>query len=347
MENEAETVDEGKLVAEASLINGPSRAAILLMAMGEDNAANVLQHMDPGEVQTIGEAMTDIGSVTQSQIGTTLDNFIQKIEKESTIGVAPRNYLTVMLERALGKDRAIAVMSQINKDSIAPALDSLKWMPNYVVAKLIRNEHPQFIAIVLSYLNREKAATVLEELPEEKKTDVIIRVSKLETVHPGALKEIDAILEKRFDESFEMELQGAGGIKTVAEILNEVSTDQENAIMESLSQIDAELADNIREKMFVFENLLSIDDRGIQTLLRDIPSDVLVKALKGSSQEVRAKIFKNISSRAAALLEDDLEASGPMKLADVEEAQKEILVVAQQLAEDGRISLGGKGDDFV
>jgi len=339
--------DSDKPVDRAPALSGPSNAAILLMAMGEENAANVLQHMGPEEVWAIGEAMTGISGVTQDQIGVTLEAFIGKVEADSSIGAEPSNYLGLMLERALGKERALGVMSQINKDSIAPALDCLKWIPNHVVAKMIKDEHPQFIAIVLSYLNREKAAAVLEELPDERKTDIILRVSRLETVHPKALKEIDVILEKRFGQSFESELAGAGGIKTVAEILNGVSTDQENAIMESLNEIDSELATIIREKMFVFENLLTIDDRGIQALLRDIGGDVLTKALKGAGQEVRSKIFKNISSRAAALLQDDLDASGPMRLADVEEAQKEILTVAQQLAEEGKISLGGKGDDFV
>ena len=187
---------------------------------------------------------------------------------------------------------------------------------------------------------------MLQALPQQKKADIVIRVSRLETVQPRALKEIDEILEKRFGQSFESELAGAGGIKTVAEILNGVSSDEEAAIMEELNAIDEDLATTIRDNMFVFENLLNVDDRGIQMLLRDVGSDVLVKALKGAGEEVRAKIFRNLSSRAAVLLRDDLDASGPMKLAEVEDAQKEILTIAEQMAEDGKISLG-KGDDFV
>jgi len=346
MSSEAD-VAEPKGVSGEETTCGPSNAAILLMAMGEENAASVLQHMQPDEVQAIGAAMTEIGTVTQTDISATLDSFIKKIEKESSIGISPSTYLNRMLERALGKERAIATMSQINKDSIAPALDALKWMPDNVVAKLILDEHPQFIAIVLSYLDRDKAATVLESLPDNDKVDIVVRLSRLEKVHPVALKEIDAILEKRVGESFSMELDGAGGIKTVAEILNGVSTEIETEILESLADIDKDLSDSIRENMFVFENLLNIDDRGIQSLLRDIPSDTLVRALKGANGEVKTKIFKNMSSRAATLLEDDLDAKGPMRLVEVEEAQKEILTVAMTLAEEGKINLGGKSDDFV
>ncbi|MBX2886887.1 MAG: flagellar motor switch protein FliG [Granulosicoccus sp.] len=347
MAEAAEKAENSGAGDSAGSIHGSSSAAILLMAMGEDNAANVLKYMEPTDVQAIGEAMNAIGSISQDQIGSTLDNFIQKIEKESSIGVAPGSYLQDMLERALGKERALSVMAQIDKDSIAPALDSLKWMPDSIVAKLISDEHPQFIAIVMSYLSREKAAAILEGLSEERKADVVVRVSRLETVQPKALKEIDAIIEKRFGQSFETELAGAGGIKAIAEILNCVSTDQENLIMENLTALDAELATDIREKMFVFENLLTIDDRGIQSLLREVSGEILVKALKGADQEIRNKLFKNMSSRAASLLQDDLEASAPMKLADVEEAQKEILTIAQTLAEEGKISLGTKGGDFV
>lgn len=337
----------GNMASPGTTINGPSSAAILLMAMGEENAANVLKHMGPDDVQAIGEAMTDIGAISQSDIGSTLDSFIQKVESESFLSVSPGGYLNDTLVRALGSEKAIGVMSKINKDSVAPALDALKWMPERVIGKLIRDEHPQFIAIVLSYLDRDKAASVLQELPESKKVDVVIRVSSLDTVHPAALKEIDAILEKRVNERIEMEFDGAGGIKTAAEILNGVSTDQEEVIIEKLTEIDAELSEKIKENMFVFDNILNIDDRGVQTLLRDIQNDILVKALKGANQDVQAHIFKNMSSRAAVLLKDDLEAQGPMRLAEVEEAQKEILTVAMTMAEDGKISLGGKNDDFV
>ncbi|MBX2839883.1 MAG: flagellar motor switch protein FliG [Gammaproteobacteria bacterium] len=328
-------------------INGPFNAAILLMAMGEENAANVLMHMEPSQVQAIGEAMNDVGTVSQKDISATLDQFINRIEKEYTMGVSPDTYLARMLDRAIGKEAAIAVMSKIDKDSIAPTLDSLKWMPDDVVAKLIRDEHPQFIAIVLSYLNREKSASVLETMEDDRKVDILVRLSRLDKVHPVALKEIDSVLEQRVSESIEIQLDGAGGIKTVAEILNEVPTEMEEIILEKLAEIDSELSASIKEKMFVFENLLAIDDRGMQTLLRDVSSETLVCALKGANQEIQTKIFSNMSSRAATLLKDDLDAKGPMRLAEVEEAQKEILVCAMSLAEEGKINLGGKGDDFV
>lgn len=328
-------------------LNGAKSAAVLLMAMGEENAANVLQHMRPEDVQLVSAAMVEIDAVSQQQIASTLDQFVSKVERDSSIGAAPDKYLQSTLMRALGHDQAIGVLSEANSATLSPTLDVLKWMPNRVVAGMIADEHPQFIAIVLSYLDSEKAGQIVDFLPEALQSDLLIRVSQLDFIHPTALREIDSILDARFGERFEIELKAAGGEKAVAAILNGVSPEQEEQIMEKLTAFDADLAERIRDNMFVFENLLKVDDRGIQSLLREVPGDLLVKALKGTSTEVQNKLFSNMSRRAAVLLKDDLAASGPARLADVEEAQKEVLGIAFQLAEDGKIQLGGKGDDFV
>ena len=239
------------------------------------------------------------------------------------------------------------MLSQIQMDDDPRGLDALKWMNPRAVANLIRNEHPQIIAIVLSHLDREQAGLVLGLLPKEIHTDILLRVTKLDTIHPAALKELDEIIQRRFEENPEAELTGIGGVKAAAEILNGVSAEIETEVLEQIKEIDADLSEEIQENMFIFDNLLSVDDRGMQTLLREVSTDKLVIALKGAAAELQEKIFKNMSSRAAELLRDDLEAKGPVRLAEVEEAQKEILTTAHRLSEDGQIALGGKGDDFV
>jgi len=328
-------------------LTGPAHAAILLMALGEQEAADILKHMEPKEVQALGEAMASLEGVSQDQISGILDKFVGNIKNESSLSLGTHDYLKKTLTRALGREKAGSMLSQIQIENGSRGLETLKWMNPRAVANVIRNEHPQIIAIVLSHLDREHAGQVLGLLPTEIHTDILFRVTKLDTIHPAALKELDEIIERRFEENPETELTGLGGVMVAAEILNGVSTEIETEVLEKLGEIDADLAEEVKEKMFIFDNLMAVDDRGMQTLLREVSTDKLVIALKGAAVELQDKIFKNMSSRAADLLRDDLEAKGPVRLADVEEAQKEILTTAHRLSEDGQISLGGKGDDFV
>ncbi len=328
-------------------ISGSARAAILLMALGEQEAADILKLMEPREVQSLGEAMTGISGVSQEQISGVLDTFVGNIQNESSLSIGKQDYLKKTLTRALGRDRAGSMMSQIQMDSGSRGMDALKWMNPGAIAKLICNEHPQIIAIVLSNLEREHAGKVLCQMPKDIQADVVIRVTKLDKVHPAALKELDEIIQQRFEENPEADLTGVGGVKAAAEILNGVSATTEAEIFDVLAEIDAELGNEIQESMFIFENLKTLDDRGMQTLLREVSSEQLVLALKGTTEEMKEKIFKNMSKRAADLLRDDLEAKGPVKLSEVEEAHKIILTAAHRLSEDGSIALGGKGDEFV
>lgn len=328
-------------------LNGPAHAAILLMALGEDKAANVLKHMEPKEVQTLGEAMSSIEGVSQGQIGGILDKFVGNIKTESSLGMGSRDYLKKTLTRALGHEKAGSILGQIEIDGGPVGLDSLKWMHPRAVANIIYNEHPQIIAIVLAHLEREQAGKVLGLLPQRIHTDVLVRITKLDTIHPSALEELNEIIQRLFEENSEAELTGIGGISVAAEILNGVSKDDESAVLEKLEEIDSELCLQIQEKMFIFDNLMAVDDRGMQSLLREVSTDKLIIALKGAAQEMQEKIFRNMSKRAAEMLRDDLAAKGPVRLAEVEEAQKEILTVAMRMAEEGTIALGGKGDDFV
>ncbi len=328
-------------------LNGPAHAAILLMALGEEKAANILKHMNPGEVQSLGEAMSAIDSVSQDQISGILDKFVGKIKNESSLSLGSRDYLKKTLTRALGQDRAGSILGQIEIDGGPVGLDSLRWMNPRSVANIIYNEHPQIIAIVLAHLDREQAGKVLGFLPKPIHTDILIRITKLDTIHPAALEELNEVIQRLFEQNSETELTGIGGVNVAAEILNGVSKDDETAALEKLDEIDSELSQQIQEKMFIFDNLMSVDDRGMQSLLREVSTDKLIFALKGASQELQEKIFRNMSKRAAEMLKDDLDAKGPVRLAEVEEAQKEVLTVALRMGEEGTISLGGKGDDFV
>lgn len=328
-------------------LSGSARAAILLMALGEDEAASILQFMEPAEVESLGEAMTAISGVSQDEIGHTLDHFIDRIGKESSLGFGSTDYFKSTLTKAVGKDNASSVLSRLSKSSESSGLSSLKWMDATVVTKLISKEHPQIIATVLSQLPREQAGEILNNLPAELHSDLIMRITRLDTLHPSALTELDEVIKQVFENNADVELSGIGGVAAASEILNGVSKEAEEKIIEQIEALDSELCEKIKEGMFIFENLLSLDDRGMQTLLRDTSSEQLILALKGATAEMQDKIFRNMSSRAAELLKDDLESKGPVKLSEVEDSQREILKIAHQLAEDGKIALSSKGDDFV
>lgn len=331
----------------APVLSGSSQAAILLMALGEEEAASVLKHMKPEEVQILGAAMSAIQGVSQQQIGSTLDQFVNRVRNESSLGLESASYFKSTLTRALGEDRASNVLSQMEPQEDDQGLSALKWMDARVVAKIIRNEHPQIMATVLSQLSRERAGEVLDMLPESKRADVVMRVVKLDKLHPAALADLNEVITELFENDASVEIAGLGGVQVAAEILNGVSKDSESKILDALEEMDGETVEKIKEGMFIFENLLNVSDRDTQTLLRETTNDDLILALKGASQELQAKIFKNMSSRAAELLKDDLDAKGPVKLSEVEVAQRSILTTAKQLAEDSTISLGGKDEGYV
>ena len=334
---------------EANSLSGSSHAAILLMALGEEEAASVLKHMKPEEVQTLGEAMTAIEGVSQQQIGQTLDQFVNKVRYESSLGMESASYFKSTLKRALGEDRASNVLSQMapNEEDDDQGLTALKWMDARVIAKIIRNEHPQIMATVLSQLTRERAGEVLDMLPESKRADIVMRIVKLEKLHPAALADLNEVITELFEKDASIEIAGIGGVQAASEILNGVSKDSEGKILDAIEEMDGEIVEKIKEGMFIFENLLNVSDRDTQTLLRETSNEDLILSLKGASDELQAQIFRNMSSRAAELLKDDLDAKGPVKLSEVEVAQRSILTIALQLAEDSKISLGGKGDDYV
>ena len=332
----------------ADKMSGPERAAIFMMSLGEQGAAEVMKHMGPRAVQEIGAAMAALNNVPSEKVHSVLGQFAETMRSQSAVGVDSVEYVRRVLIAALGEERANGLLNRILQGKGSKGLESLKWMDPRTVAEVIQHEHPQIIAIVLSTMESDHAAEILMHVPESSRSDVLMRIATLDTVSPNALDELNGVLEQQLSDSTNVQSTGVGGIKTAARILNLVDSDIEAAITAAITEQDAELAQEISEKMFVFENLNEVDDRGMQTLLREVSSDQLLLALRGAPEGLREKIFKNMSSRAAEMLKDDLEAAPPAKLSDVESAQKEILTVARRLSDAGEINLGGSGgEEFI
>lgn len=324
-----------------------NRAAILLMSIGEEPASIILKQLGPKQVQSIGTIMATLSGVGREEIVQVFDSFIDEITDSTGFGMGADSYVRSMLTKALGADKAAGVIDRILLGGNTQGLDSLKWMDARAISDIIRLEHPQIQAIVIAYLESELSAEVLSFLPENVRLDIIIRVANLETVQPDALNELNTILERQFSGSSSTMKRKIGGTKVAADIMTNLDGAVETEIMDGLTEVDEELGTVIQDLMFVFANLIDVDDRGIQALLRDVSTEILVVALKGADETLREKIFGNMSSRAADLLRDDLEALGPMKVSDVEAAQKEILVIARRMADAGDISLGGSGEDML
>ena len=334
---------------ELTSYTGIQKAAILLRSLGDIEAAEVLKLMGPKEVQKIGEAMAAMGNINRDALDGVLVDFHEVVEEQTELGVGNEDYLRSVLVSALGEDKAGNIIDRILMGHNAKGLETLKWMEPRAIAEIIRLEHPQIIAIILSYLESDQAAAVLQSLPENMRTDVLMRVATLDGIQPSALYELDEMLEKQFSGNTDsIKSSGVGGLKTAANILNFMDSTYEASLMESVKQQDEEIGDKIQDLMFVFDNLMDVDDRGIQSLLREVSSENLIGALKGADDAVKEKILKNMSKRAAEMLRDDLDSKGPVRVSEVEGAQKEILTIARRMAETGEINLGGGGgDDYI
>lgn len=322
-------------------------AAILMMSLGEADAAQILKHMGPKEVHRIGTAMANLENITQDQVEAVMLEFLEEVGRQTGMGIGSDAYIKNMLNEALGEDKASNLIERILVGGNTTGLDTLKWMDGRAVAELIRYEHPQIQAIVVSYLEPDQSAEVLAILDEKVRLDVMMRVAALDTVQPQALAELNNILEKQFSGSSTTTTSKIGGVKCAADIMNFMDTAIEGDLMDSIKEVDADLGTEIEDLMFVFDNLKDVDDRGIQTLLREVSSEVLIVALKGADTELQEKIFANMSKRAAELLRDDLEAKGPVKVSEVEASQKDILTIARRLADSGEIVLGGSGEEML
>lgn len=345
---EAEKDKEKAKVKDKKLdVDGTTRAAILLLSLGEADAAQVLKHMGPKEVQRIGMAMATLKNVNKDQVADVLGNFLVDVEEQTGIGIGTEEYIRKTLVTALGEDKANSLIDRILLGANTKGLDTLKWMDTRGIADLIRFEHPQIQSIVLSYIDPDQAGEVIKIFPEKVRIDLMLRIASLESVQPAALQELNDIMEKQFSGSATTKTTAIGGVKAAANIMNFLDTGTESSIIDGIRDVDEELSQQIQDLMFVFDNLLDVDDRGIQTLLREVSTETLVKALKGADESLREKIFKNMSKRAAELMRDDLESMGPVKVSDVEGAQKEILTIARRMADAGEIVLGGKGEEML
>lgn len=335
------------MAEENQIVSGVQKAAVLLMAVGSDNAAKVLKYLSPKEVRVLGSAMASLQNVNRPSMDQVMDEFINEVNNQTAVGIGSGEYVREMMVNALGKDKARSMIDRILPGSGSKGLEALRWMDGRAVAEVIRQEHPQIIAIVLSYLDPDHAAEVLGMLPEDTRADIMMRVATLEDIPPNALHELDQIMEKQFQGSSNVNQSAMGGYKTAANILNCMNSSVEGDIMESIGEHDHEMAEGISELMLVFDNLVDVDDRGIQALLREITSDTLTLALKGADKAIKEKILRNMSKRAWEMLREDMEERGPVRLSEVEAARKEILTTVRRLADDGDIVLGGASEEFV
>jgi flagellar motor switch protein FliG len=332
---------------DATVLNGVQRAAVLLLSLGEHEAAEVLKHMSAKEVQKLGTAMATISGISREQVSQVMDAFSSALSKQTSLGMGTDDYVRNVLVQALGEDRAGSLIDRILLGRNTTGMDTLKWMDPRAIADLIRNEHPQIIAIVLAHLDNDQAAVVLGILPERARSDVLLRIATLDGIPPNALNELNEIMERQFSGNQNLKSSNIGGVKMAAGILNFMDSGRDQAILASIAQIDADLGNKIQDLMFVFDNLAELNDRELQTLLREVPGDRLGLALRGADAKVRDKFTSNMSQRAAEILLEDMEARGPVRLSDVEAAQKEMLVLVRRLADQGAITLGGVGEELI
>ena len=329
----------------ASPDEGIEKSAILLRALGGDEAAEVLKNLGPREVQKISQAMAALKQVPRARVETVLDELNVHSAKGAPVSIDEES-IRAMLTKALGDDRAANLISRVLQNGDTASIESLKWMDAASVCELIKNEHPQIIATILVHLEYDHAGEVLKLFPERLRNDVLLRIATIDGVQPSALKELnDTLAQLLAGSAASVKKTAIGGVRQAAEILNFVGQAAETSIIDNVREYDPDLAQKILDEMFVFENLLDVEDRGIQLLLREVQSDALIIALKGASVELREKVFKNMSQRAAEMMREDLESKGPVKLSEVEGEQKEILKIARRLADEGQLVLGGGGGD--
>jgi len=328
-------------------LDGTQRAALLLMTLGETEAAEVLKYMGAKEVQKLGTAMATLSNVSRDQAGNVLDGFMTDVEDQTAFGIGTEDYVRKVLGNAFGSSKANAFIDRILIGKDAKGLDALKWMSSREVTDIIEGEHPQIVAIVIAYLDSDQAAEVIEHLPEEQRTEVVMRIAHLNDVQQSALAEIENLIASKSSSVSRGVMKKVGGDKVAANIINALSSDNGEQILDQIREHNEELSERIQELMFGFDALLNVDDRGIQSLLREISNDLLVVALKGCDPAISEKILGNMSKRAGSLMKEDMEARGPIRLSEVEEAQKEILNVARRLADAGDINLGQSGEEYV
>lgn len=324
---------------------GVEDAAILLMSLGEDEASEVFKHLQPKEVQRLGEAIAKMKTVSRERVDDVMDKFASMANDHSLLVPDTDEYVKNVLRRALGDDKANLLIDRILQGSDVSGIESLKWMDAQSVAELLRHEHPQIVAAILVHLDFDQASSVLKLFTERHRNEVLVRVATLDGIQPSALKDLNEVMSKVLAGGEKTRRASLGGVKPAAEIINMMGASIETSVLDYIREADNDLAQKIMDNMFTFDDLEKIDDKGIQSLLKEVQSESLVIALKGATPEMREKVFRNMSSRAAETLREDLESRGPVRVSEVESEQKELLKIVRRLADEGQIVLGGGGDD--
>jgi flagellar motor switch protein FliG len=327
--------------------DGLQDAAILLMSLGEAEAAEVFKFLSPKEVQKLGEAIAKTKAISRERVEEVVDRFAGVAESQSLLVTDSGDYVRAVLKRALGDDKATLLIDRILQGGDISGIEGLKWMDAVSVAELLRNEHPQIVAAIMVHLDPDQSAEILKNLTERQRNEVMLRVATMEGIQPTALKDLNEVMFQVLSGTDKVRKSSLGGVKTAAEMINLMGNAIESTVIESIRNHDPDLAQKIMDKMFVFDDLIKIDDKGIQMLLKEVASDALIAALKGAQPELKDKILANMSSRAAETLREDLDSRGPMRLSEVEAQQKEVLKIVRRLADEGQIVLGGGGDDAM
>lgn len=343
----SEIVMTEELKQELEGLTGTQRAAVLMLLLGEQQAAEIIRFLNPKEVQALGGAMVSVADLSQEAVNVVLDEFVATLKKQTSLGLGTGDYVEKVLKRALGEDKAASVLSRIMPGQGSKGLEILKWMDARSIADMIQGEHPQVTAIILSVLEYDVAADVLNFLPADSRPEILQRVASLETVQPSAMEELEAIMKKQFASNSSAKSSSFGGVKAAAKIMNFVKVNLEASIMGGLAKLDPDLMQKIQDNMFTFDNLVSVDNKGIQVLMRNVEPDLLMTALKGAPEYVKEKFFDNMSARARVMFIDEMEGKGPLRITDVEDAQKKVIRIARKLSDAGELVLAGRGDDFV
>ena len=335
-------------MAENIQLTGAERAAIFLLGVGEEAATLVMRHMNPKEVQKVGEAMATISKLTNDQVESVLSEFHLDVSEINPLGLEAPAFTRRVMTSALGEGKASTILSQVlDKPAEQQGVDALQWMAPQAIAEVLEEEHPHMSATVMTQLYDDQAAKVLQLLPESLRKDVILRIARMEELDPKAMEELDRVLESQLGKLQRTPPKKVMGTDNLAAILNSTDSVLEQEMLDALSAADEALGDEVKEKMFVFDNLMALDDRGLQRLIRDVPQENLLTALKGVDPQTAERFFQNMSERASAILREDLEASGPIKISEVEAAQKEIVRTAKKLADEGELMVGKASNDYV
>ena len=335
------------LQAQFNVMSGTEKAAVIMLLLGEQQAADVIRFMAPREVNALGSAMVSVADLSQDLVNLVLDDFVSTLKTQTNLGLGTPNYVQNVFKRALGDEKAATVLGKIMPPASSKGLEILQWMDAKSIGEMINEEHPQVIAIILSVLEHDIAAEVLEYVSEAKRSEIIKRVASLDSVQPSAMAELEGIMAKQFTNNTSSKASSIGGIETAAKIMNFAKVDVESGVMSGVTKMDKELATQIQDRMLTFENMADIDNRSMQRLLRDVENDLLLSGLRGADEATKDKFLSNMSERARDLLLDDMEAKGPIRVSEVEAAQKAIMQIARKLSDDGEIMLAGAGEAFV